>query len=156
MATIQGKPHRVNRVDLKQTEELDEVLQLMYYGLRGMTRRADEYLARYGLSRTHHRILFVIARRPGLSVFELVGALGVSKQALHGPLRLLLDLELVASDRHPEEHRQKALTLTAKGKRVEREASERERSVMLRAFTLAGEGSRESWCAVMRAVADDA
>lgn len=146
---------RVNKLDLTSLHDLDDVLELMYYGWLAMTREADVRLARRGLSRPHHRILFVIARRDGLSVRELTEALGISKQALHGPLKALLDGGMVVARRSLLEHRQKSLHLTAKGRRVEADASQAEHDAMGRAFGKAGKGAREAWCAVMRALADD-
>lgn len=152
---VHATPSHVNKIDLKPLDELDDVLELMFYGWRAMTREADVRLARRGLSRPHHRILFVIARRDGLSVGELTDALGVSKQALHGPLKALVNLRMVVARRNVSEHRQKSLHLTAKGRKVEVDASQAERDAMRHAFAIAGDGAREAWCRVMRTLADD-
>ena len=47
----------LHRVSLRKLHDLDAALELMYYGWRGMTLSADQYLATLGLSRPHHRIL---------------------------------------------------------------------------------------------------
>ena len=143
---------RVNRLDLKQLEPLDDALELMFFGLKGMTREADAFLASHGLSRVHHRILFVIARRDGVTVGELLANLGVSKQAMHRPMKQLLDGGYVAVSRDPTRHRFKALHLTELGRTTEHEASARERAVMAAAFAEAGDGARPAWSAVMAAV----
>ena len=120
---------RVNRVDLTRIDELDDALELMYFGLRGMTRDADDLLGRRGLSRSHHRILFVVARRDGISVGELRAALGVSAQAMHRPLKQLADTGMIAVSRDPTRHRYKALHLTQRGREIEDQASGAERRV---------------------------
>jgi hypothetical protein len=58
----------LHRASLEKLHDLDAALELMYYGWRGMTLEADEYLAKQGLSRPHHRILYVVARRPDIAI----------------------------------------------------------------------------------------
>ena len=72
-------------------------MEAFFFGYQAFTAKPDEMLARRGLSRVHHRILFFIARYPGLSVKELRGYLGVSKQALNTPLRQLQEMSMVES-----------------------------------------------------------
>ena len=81
----------VNIVDLKKLHPMDEALELMYFGWRGMTRDADRYLATLGLTRVHHRILYSIARGNDLTVSDLLAILDISKQALHRPMTLLIE-----------------------------------------------------------------
>jgi DNA-binding MarR family transcriptional regulator len=139
---------------LTKVHELDDALELMYFGWRGMTLAADEYLATQGLSRPHHRILYVIARHPGISVGSLIEVLGISKQALNRPLDQLLRGDLVTSERSPEQHRSKLLRLTEEGKRIEQRASGHERKVMKKAFESVGVSGAQAWMAVMKAIAD--
>jgi len=146
-------PVGISRLHLKTLDALDDALELMYFGLKGMTRDADDYLGGLGLSRVHHRILFVIARRDGVTVGELLTSLGVSKQATHRPMRQLLDRGYVAVSRDPARHRYKSLHLTQAGRQVEQEASDRERAVMRAAFAQAGPAGREAWSAVMQIAA---
>ena len=80
----------LHRASLSKLHDLDPALELMYYGWRGMTLAADGYLATLGLSRPHHRILYVVARQPDLSIGSLIEILGISKQAVNRPLNLLL------------------------------------------------------------------
>lgn len=127
----------------------DEALELMYYGWRGMTSRADVYLATIGLSRVHHRILYSVARGNGLTVSDLLAILSISKQALHRPLKQLLESSYVDMARDPARHRFKILNLTPSGRKVEQRASELERQVMRRAFSKVGPEGRQAWLAVM-------
>lgn len=143
---------RVLRCGLATLDPLDDVLELMYYGLKGMTRDADAFLAPLGLGRAHHRILFVIARTDGVTVGDLAATLGITKQALHGPLRKLVELGLAVPERHAERWRYKVISLTGRGCDVEREASDRERAAMRQAFD-AEPKSRAVWSAVMARVA---
>jgi len=145
----------LHRASLVKLNELDAALELMYYGWRGMTLEADDYLAKQGLSRSHHRILYVVARRPDIAIGALIEVLGISKQALNRPLNLLLERKLLTSQRAPEQHRSKLLRLTAAGQRIEQRASDHERKVMRRAFDRAGASGAAAWMAVMEAIADN-
>jgi len=147
---------RVKRLDLARFDPLDEALESMHFGQKGMTRVADDHLAQHGLSRAHRRILFIIARRDGISVGEARSHLGITAQALHGPLKRLLDNGFVAVSRDPTRHRYKALHLTELGRDVEYDASEQERSVMRAAFGEAGDDAATSWMKVMASIAKNA
>jgi DNA-binding MarR family transcriptional regulator len=134
---------------LKKIDPLDDALALMYFGWRGMTRAADDYLVTVGLSRVHHRILYAVLRADNITMSDLLAILQISKQALHRPMRQLLDAGYVAVKRDPARHRFKLLELTPAGRAVERVASGLERKVMARAFKKAGAGSQATWSAVM-------
>jgi DNA-binding MarR family transcriptional regulator len=145
----------LHRASLRKLHDLDAALELMYYGWRGMTLSADRYLATLGLSRPHHRILYVVARQPDISIGALIDVLGISKQAVSRPLKALLERKLLTSQRSPEQHRTKLLRLTAEGQRVEQRASGYERKVMRAAFDKVGESGAAAWMAVMGAIADN-
>jgi DNA-binding MarR family transcriptional regulator len=144
----------LHRASLTKLDDLDAALELMYYGWRGMTLTADEYLATLGLSRPHHRILYVVARQPDISIGALIDILGISKQAVNRPLNLLLERKLLISKRSPEQHRSKLLRLTPEGQRIEQRASGYERKVLRAAFDHVGKTGAAAWMAVMGAIAD--
>ena len=145
----------LHRASLTKLHDLDAALELMYYGWRGMTLMADQYLATLGLSRPHHRILYVVARQPDISIGALIEVLGISKQALNRPLNLLLQRDLLTSRRSAEQHRSKLLRLTPEGQRVEARASEYERKVLRAAFDRVGKSGAAAWMTVMEVIADN-
>lgn len=151
--TLTPSDSQVNTIDLRKLYPMDEALELMYFGWRGMTREADRYLATLGLTRVHHRILYSIARGNDLTISDLLSILDVSKQALHRPMTMLIDKGYVMAATHPTMHRFKILKLTAAGRKVEDQASEHERRVMSRAFESAGTKSFRAWADVMRETA---
>src|SRR5690349_15152724 len=106
-------------VDLNRRLELDAAVELMHFAYRSMTARPDALLASRGLSRVHHRILHFVVRLPKPSVSELLRTLGVSKQALSGPLRDLYAQKLITFDRAPDDARVKHLSLTREGRKLE-------------------------------------
>jgi DNA-binding MarR family transcriptional regulator len=151
-----SRPAVTHRGPLTKIHELDDALELMYFGWRGMTLAADRYLATLGLSRAHHRILYVIARQPGISVGALIEVIGVSKQAMNKPLNLLIERNLVMSERSAEQHRSKLLRLTQEGEEVEHRASSHERMMMRRAFDKVGSTGADAWKQVMQTIAENA
>lgn len=152
--TLTSRNYQVNTIDLKKLHPMDEALELMYFGWRGMTREADRYLATLGLTRVHHRILYSIVRGNDLTVSDLLTILDVSKQALHRPMTMLIDKGYVTMMPHPTLHRFKILRLTAAGRKVEHQASEHERRVMARAFERGGARAFRAWADVMREAAE--
>lgn len=138
--------------DLKKTSSQQAAMAAFFFGYQAFTAKPDEILAKRGLSRVHHRILFFIACYPGLSVSQLLSYLGVSKQALNMPLRQLLEMHLVESVAATDDKRKRQLGLTAEGAKLE-QALRREQSRLLeRVFKEAGEPAVQAWLAVNQAL----
>jgi DNA-binding MarR family transcriptional regulator len=146
----------VNTIDLKRLHELDPALAAMHFAFRGLIREADKYLEKIDLTRVHHRILFAIRRRDELSVTGLCELLGVSKQALHRPMKVLLERKLVVLERHPLRPKFKMLALTPKGIDIETAASDRERAAMKSALERVSAKERLAWFEVMSDLASRA
>jgi DNA-binding MarR family transcriptional regulator len=141
-------------VRMKSLDPLDRCLELLHFGFRGLTVEADAFLGAQGLSRVHHRILYIIARAEKINIGELTSTLGVSKQAIHRPLTHLFERELVCYTRQPERHRYKLLALTEQGEALEHQATELERETLRQAFAHTDGPGREAWTAVMLALAE--
>lgn len=127
-------------------------MEAFFYSYRAFTAKPDEMLARRGLSRVHHRILFFIARQPDLSVSQLLAALGVTKQALNLPLRQLLERDLIRSEACDNDKRRRLLTLTAEGSKLEKALRREQGRLLQRAFDDAGEEAVKGWLAVNQAI----
>ena len=69
------------------------MMEAFFFAYQAFTTKPDEMLARRGLGRVHHRVLFFIARYPGLSVKELLTLLG-KKSAEERLASLLMSLSL--------------------------------------------------------------
>lgn len=132
----------------------NEPLALLYFGFRTVVKRPDEELTRLGLGRVHHRVLFFIARSPGVPVSELMTILDVTKQALHAPLRRLVKDGFVRSEANPEDRRERRLSLTSRGKALEDRLSGHQRRLFAAAFKSVGPTAARGFCAVMQRLAD--
>jgi DNA-binding MarR family transcriptional regulator len=143
----------VKMVDLKRVGELNQALLALHFAFREVIEEPDKILAKRGLGRVHHRVLFFIAQSPGLRVGELVAALAVSKQALHQPLQQLVRAGLVAAAPSPASGRVKLLRLTPAGAALEDRLSGIQRARFAAAFAAAGITAEKGWRAVMRELA---
>jgi len=142
----------VNMTDLKKSTDQRQAMEAFFFGYQAFTAKPDEMLARRGLSRVHHRVLFFIARYPGLSVKELLGYLGVSKQALSTPLRQLVEMRLVQSVTAEDDKRKRLLGFTAEGAKLEQALRREQARILQRVFAETGEQAVEGWLAVNRAL----
>lgn len=132
--------------------EMYEAVEAFYYGHRAIVGRPDAVLASYGLSRMHHRIMYFVARHPGLSVNELLGLLGVTKQSLNVPMRKLMEDGFVIATADDKDKRIKRLSLSEKAKQLEAEITGYQTQLLTKAFMSVGEGAKASWLGVMRSL----
>lgn len=131
-------------------EELRLAQDLLFFGYRDFTAGADAILAEFGLGRAHHRVLHFVGRRPGISVGELLGILGVTKQSLGRVLTPLVEGGLVRASEGRSDRRQRLLSLTPEGAALERRLFERQRERVVRAYREAGPAAVDGFRRVMR------
>lgn len=129
--------------------EIRRGIELLYFGYSHQTRAIDEGLARQGLGRAHHRALYFIARKPDLTVSELLQLLAITKQSLGRVLGDLTDRELVETRTGERDRRQRLLRLTPAGTKLESELFEALRERMSAAYSSAGQGAVTGFWAVL-------
>jgi DNA-binding MarR family transcriptional regulator len=139
-------------LDLKNSATQQAAMEAFFFGYQAFTAKADEMLERRGCSRVHQRIVFFIARYPGLSVTELLSVLGVSKQALNAPLRQLMAMDLVQSAAPDSDKRKRLLALTADGARFEQALRREQVKLLQRVFSEAGQEAVDGWLAINQAL----
>ena len=128
---------------------LNQALELFHFAFRAFTAKPDQLLEARGLQRVHHRILYFIGRNPDIRVSGLLSILGVSKQALHAPLRQLLAMNLISDSPDATDKRGKCLALTAEGQKLEASLSGAQRKLLAQVFEQVGVDSESAWRAVM-------
>lgn len=139
-------------LDLKNPDNQQRAMEAFFFGYQAFTAKADEMLDKRGFSRVHQRIVFFIARYPGLSVKELLTVLGVSKQALNAPLRQLMAMGLVESAAPETDKRKRLLGLTAEGIKFEQALRREQVKLLQRVFAEAGQAAVDGWMAVNQAL----
>jgi DNA-binding MarR family transcriptional regulator len=133
----------------ERERELSMALALMHFAFRKMIEEPDRILARRGFGRVHHRVLFFVARQPGLSIGELLVILDVSKQSLHRPMQDLLRADLLSAEPQPDNRRVKRLVLTPSGEQYEEQLSGVQRRLFERVFASQGPTRERDWREVM-------
>ena len=134
-------------------KSLNEAQELLFFAYRAFTAAPDALLDERGWNRVHHRLLHFIARDAGISVNGLLDKLGVSKQAVHGPLKALVEAGLVQTVPDEEDRRVKCLTLTGAGKQLEAALSGPQYALLDEIFRQSGAEAVAGWQTVMRALA---
>lgn len=142
--------YHVNMIDLKRQAELRESIELFYFAYRAFTSRPDCILAEQGLGRVHHRILYFVARYPDIAVHALLDILEVSKQALNGPLRQLIEKKLIDVRTAEHDRRFKQLRLSETGMQLEEQLTHTQMEHLATAFEAVANGAETSWQLVMR------
>ena len=135
-------------------DEIRLAQDLMFFAYRDFTSAADVILDELGLGRAHHRVLYFIGRNPGISVGDLLAILRITKQSLARVLPALLEQEYVAQTPGRNDRRQRLLSLTPRGKELERRLFERQRERLVAAYREAGARAVEGFRRVMRGVMD--
>lgn len=129
--------------------ELNQALELFHFAFRAFTAKPDQLLETWGLQRVHHRILYFVGRNPDIRVNGLLTILGVTKQALHAPLRQLIAMNLVSDSPDANDKRGKCLNLTAEGQNLESALSGAQRKKMQLVFEKIGAEGETAWRQVM-------
>ncbi|MBY5987254.1 MULTISPECIES: MarR family winged helix-turn-helix transcriptional regulator [Roseovarius] len=135
-------------------EQLRQGIEAMFFAYRGFTADPDRILATMAYGRAHHRALHFIARRPGTTVNNLLGILGVTKQSLNRVLRTLIEDGLVESQQGKTDRRERHLTLTDKGRGLEQTLSDAQRARMRAAYRKAGPEAVAGFRQVLEAMMD--
>lgn len=118
-------------------------------------RSGDAILQAHALGRAHHRALYFIARKPGLTVGELIALLGVTKQSLGRTLGELEKRGVIARERGQRDRRQMLLRLTASGKELESELFAAFREAMITAYSEVGPHAVTGFWTVLEKLLDD-
>ncbi|HEX8555722.1 MAG TPA: helix-turn-helix domain-containing protein [Sphingomonas sp.] len=135
--------------------ELRRGMELLYFGHSHLIRTADQTLGEHGLGRAHHRALYFVARRPDLTVSDLLGLLSITKQSLGRVLTELTDRGLVETRAGERDRRQRLLRLTEAGRAMESDLFEGVRQRMAAAYAQAGQQAVAGYWAVLEGMIPD-
>src|SRR5665213_3474191 len=99
----------------RSEEPMYELIEQFFFAYRDFVGDADRLLEAYGFGRAHHRVLYFVSRRPGLTIAELLEILKITKQSLNRVLKELLDKGYVEAHAGMIDRRQRQLYPTATG-----------------------------------------
>jgi len=121
-------------------------LELHFFAHLNLAEDADRQLRGLDLGRTHHRILYFVARRPGITVGQLLAILRVTHQNIQRALGGLIREGFIEQRTAAEDRRQRQLFVTEKGRALFERLSERQFSRIRAAYEAAGpEAVRGYW-----------
>ncbi len=105
------------RIPVSENEipQIDQI-ELMFFAYRDFTADPDRILERLGMGRAHHRALYFINRRPGMTVAELLSILSITKQSLARVLRELLKAGYICQLTGRNDRRHRHLYPTPRGR----------------------------------------
>jgi DNA-binding MarR family transcriptional regulator len=136
-------------------EALRRGIEMLFFAYRDFTAEPDAILAEHGYGRAHHRVVYFVGRHPGMTVSDLLGVLGITKQSLSRVLGQLVRDGLVVQRAGQRDRRQRLLELTERGTDLERRLTERQRTRFARAFGAAGPEAVEGFRRVMLGLIDE-
>jgi len=139
---------RINPLFLRE-EELRQGIEFLYFAYREFTSGPDSILAKQGLGRAHHRVIYFVGRQQGISVSDLLSTLRITKQSLSRVLGRLVEEGFIRQRPGLRDRRQRLLELTPKGVELERCLTENQRKLLGRAYREAGAEAVEGFRKVM-------
>ncbi|MCB1464692.1 MAG: MarR family transcriptional regulator [Nitratireductor sp.] len=127
-------------------------IELLFFAYRAFTGDPDRILTRFGFGRAHHRALFFVSRRPGMTVAELIAILGITKQSLSRVLRELIQSGHIRQLTGRSDRRQRRLYPTRAGHELILELSRPQSRRIADALDACGLGDAESVACFMQAM----
>lgn len=122
-------------------EHLDKI-EALFFAYRDFVEDADRILEKLEFGRAHHRVLFFVSRRPGLTVAELLDILKITKQSLSRVLRQLIDGGYIAQETGEKDRRQRLLYPTELGRSLVAELSTLQSDRIKQALSTIGEENK--------------
>jgi len=113
--------NNVNNTDINSNSKAHlpmpmDVMGLFFFAYRDFVSDADALLARHKFGRAHHRVLYFVNIRPGMSVATLLSILKITKQSLARVLRQLIDNGYIKQHIGDNDRRQRLLFPTRQGR----------------------------------------
>ncbi|MET4807530.1 MarR family transcriptional regulator [Limibacillus sp. MBR-115] len=136
-------------------EELRRAIELLFFAYRDFTGEPDRILAKYGFGRAHHRVIYFVGRNDGISVSDLLRILKITKQSLSRVLGQLVAEGFIVQEQDDSDRRRRLLTLTDKGRMLERSLTERQAARIARAYRTAGPDAVAGFSKVLEEIIDE-
>ncbi len=137
-------------------EDLRQGIELLFYAYRDFTAEADAMLAELRFGRAHHRVIYFVGRKPGMTVSELLDILKITKQSLSRVLGQLVREGYIVQRPGTADRRQRLLQLAPKGAELERRLTEDQRALVARAYRAAGAESVDGFRRVLLGLVNEA
>jgi DNA-binding MarR family transcriptional regulator len=151
MAAQTSKP----RQPAPRDEAVRQAIELLFFAYRDFTARADAILAKQKYGRAHHRVIYFVGRRSGMTVSELLDILGITKQSLSRVLGQLVREGYIRQTPGAQDRRQRLLQLTGKGQELEKLLTTEQRARIAAAYQAVDAPSIAGFRDVMLGIMND-
>jgi len=105
----------VNPISSDDIQQLDTI-EALFFAYRDFVSDPDRILQEISFGRAHHRVLYFVNRKPGLSVAELLDILQITKQSLARVLKELIEKEHIIQAEGENDRRKRLLYPTQSGR----------------------------------------
>lgn len=95
-----------------------ETIELLFFAYRDFVSDPDAILARIGMGRAHHRVVYFVSRQPGMMVTDLLDILQITKQSLARVLKQLIESGYIRQMAGAKDRRQRRLYPTLAGREL--------------------------------------
>ncbi|WP_158965189.1 MarR family winged helix-turn-helix transcriptional regulator [Chachezhania sediminis] len=130
-------------------------LALHFFAQLNLTEDADKQLSDLKLGRTHHRVLYICHRKPGVTSGEITKTLRITNQALNRPMRELIETGYVEQRVSPVDRRQRLHYSTETGAELFQQLAQLQTERLRRAYEASTPAAVEGFLDVLRHVASD-
>lgn len=135
--------------------DVQRALEFLLFAHLNLAADAEAELTALGFHRTHHRILYLVARHPGTNVGDLISALRLTAQAVQSPMRQLNEKGYLEQRHASTDRRKRCLFITPKGATLVAKLSSRQHRRLAEAFQSAGSAAAKGFLAVMNNMLTD-
>ena len=104
-------------------KEIRKIIELLFFAYRDFTSGPDKVLEKIKFGRAHHRVIYFVGKRDNLTIKELLTILQITKQSLSRVLNQLVKEKFIILS-IGEDKRTKKLSLSKKGRELEKQLSE--------------------------------
>lgn len=95
-----------------------EAIELLFFAYRDFISDPDAILAKIGMGRAHHRVVYFVCRRPGMMVTNLLDILQITKQSLARVLKQLIESGYIRQMAGAKDRRERRLYPTLAGREL--------------------------------------
>ena len=136
-------------------EYLRQGIELLFFAYRDFTAEGDAILAKQKFGRAHHRVIYFVGQYPGITVSDLLEILSITKQSLARVLRQLVEEGYIEQQPGKTDRRQRLLSLTKKGRDLERLLTSEQRARIASAYKKAGTKAVDGFRKVMLEIMEE-
>jgi DNA-binding MarR family transcriptional regulator len=129
-----------------------ETIELFFFAYRDFVSDPDAILAKIGMGRAHHRVVYFVCRQPGMMVTDLLDTLQITKQSLARVLKQLIDSGYIRQMAGAKDRRQRRLYPTLAGRELALALSEPQSRRISKAMETLSPDQKDGVLAFLRAL----